>query len=171
MKKLVDLELKDILAFVLNSKKLSEKLGNYITDMCYGSIAKKISKSKSLNYSYVVFGTSYVSIGDYRLFLDDMKSYVKQYSCSESFEKLLKQTNDLFNSKSNLANHFMDKLCAKFYEEEIKPELDYAESMIESVWNKRFTNSDLINYMEFFTNEIENVYLDDEEKPFEINYL
>ena len=172
MKKLVTLSHAEILPYILNSKELSEKFEERICDceMMYLEEKMNCFTSGSINYCYGVYNdNNYFRVVDNFEFLNGVQKCIDMYGASLVVENKFKQCEKLV--ESNLFDYHIKELGRLFFKEEILKDIEYLEDISYKITNKEYDNQLLIDRVEDFTDEIEDVYINSKNKLCTTKYL
>lgn len=153
---------------VLSSSKLSERFSNYIYDCEMDYISDKIDcfPSNSITYYISAYEPSYIKVIDASDFLDGVQKSAKYFGCSERLDALIKQCYAL--KYKNLFAYMVNKLAKMYFDEEIKPTLDFVERCSYAIHCKDADDC-LIDYIECFVDcHCDNVYINEDNELIEI---
>lgn len=172
MKKLVTLSHAEILPYILNSKELSEKFDERICDCEMSYLEEKMNcfVNGSVKYSYGVYNdNNYFRVVDNSEFLNGVEKCIDMYGASLVVENKFEQCKKLVNT--NLFDYHIKELGRLFFKEEILKDIEYLEDISYKITNKEYDNQLLIDRVEDFTDEIEDVFINSENKLCEMKYL
>lgn len=149
MKKLVSLSNKEILNYVMSSKELREKFDKYISDCEMSWIGEKTDcfRGNAANWSLGVFSYNYFEVNNCDKFVDGVEQSLSCFGGTEQLEKLLKQCKRLWGT--NLYEYMVGKLCDMYYEQELKPIIDWLEKASMYIYDEE-ANNDLLSYLDCF---------------------
>lgn len=156
MKKLVSLSDKEILNYVMSSDELRRKFDEYISEGEMNWIGEKTDcfRGGAADWSLGVYSYNYFEVKDCDKFVDGVEQSVSCFGGTEQIEKLIKQCKRLWGT--NLYEYMVGKLCDMYYEQELKPIIDWLEKVSGYIYNKE-ANEDLLDYIDCFADS----YLDD----------
>jgi hypothetical protein len=172
MKKLVSLSHAEILPYILNSKELSEKFEERICDCEMSYLEEKLNCfiNGSVNYCYGVYNNNnYFRVVDNFEFLNGVQNCINMYGASLIVENKFEQCKKLV--ESNLFDYHIKELGRLFFKEEILKDIEYLEDISYKITNKECDNQLLIDRVEDFIDEIEDVYINSENKLCTTKYL
>lgn len=172
MKKLVSLSDKEILKYILNSNELSDRFEKRICDCEMWYLEDKINcfKSGSIKYCYGAYNNNnYFKVVDNFEFLNGVQNCINMFGASLIVENKFKQCKKLV--ESNLFEYHIKELARLFFREEILKDIEYLEDISYKITNKEYDNQLLIDRVDEFTSEIEDVYVNSENKLCTIKYL
>lgn len=161
MERLQDLNNDKALNYILASKTLSRRFDEYINDCEMDYIDDKLScfPSGCMDYSIGAYDRNYIKVKDASDFLDGVQRCVKNFGCTERLDALIKQCYAL--KYKNLFAYMVGKLSRVFFEEEIKPTIDYIEECGYAIYCSDAKDC-LTNHVECFVDcHCDNVYIDD----------
>lgn len=168
MIKLCDINDDIALRKILSSPKLSRRFDEYINDCEMDYIDDKLScfPSGCMDYCIGAYDRNYIKVKDASDFLDGVQKCVKNFVCTERLDALIKQCYAL-KYKNSFA-YMVGKLSRVFFEEEIKPTIDYIEECGYAIYCSDAKDC-LTNHVECFVDcHCDNVYVDDNNELIEI---
>lgn len=172
MKKLVSLSHAEILPYILNSKELSEKFDERICDCEMSYLEEKMNcfVNGCVKYSYGVYNdNNYFRVVDNSEFLNGIEKCIDMYGASLVVENKFEQCKKLVNT--NLFDYHIKELGRLFFKEEILKDIEYLEDISYKITNKEYDNQLLIDRVDDFTDEIEDVFINSENKLCTMKYL
>ena len=172
MKKLVTLSNEEILKYILDSHELSERFEKCICDCEMLYLEDKINcfSSGSINYCYGVYNdNNYFRVADNFKFLNGVQNCINMFGASLVVENKFEQCKKLVDS--NLFDYHIKELGRLFFKKEILEDIEYLEDISYKITNKEYDNQLLIDRVEDFTDEIEDVYINSENKLCTMKYL
>lgn len=165
MKYLKDMGRKEALSVILSKQTLSDLLKNRIIS---GEIdffmddKLRCFEHGSTDYEIGIFNLNYMYVKDDWKFLEGVKKSVKSYGGSEKLEKLLAQCEKLYGT--NLFSYMVNNLCDLYFNEEIKPIVDYVEKCDMAIYNKDVDCELLDDYLDIMIEDYgEDYYIEDGE--------
>lgn len=153
---------------VLSSSKLSERFYEYIynCEMDYVSDKLDCFPSNSITYCIGAYEPSYIKVIDASDFLDGVLKCAKCFDCSERLDALIKQCYAL--KYKNLFAYMVNKLAKMYFDEEIKPTIDFIERCSYAIHCKDVDDC-LIDYIECFVDCCcDNVYVNEDNELIEM---
>lgn len=149
MKKLVSLSNKEILTYVLSSSELRDRFDKYIYEgeMDYLSDKTSCFKGRAANWQLGTCCHNYFEVKDCDEFVAGVAESIRCFGGTEKLTKLTKQCERLWGS--NLYEHMVDKLCEMYYEQELKPIINWIEQVSMYIYNEE-PHEDLFDYVDYF---------------------
>ena len=166
MKKLLSFPQEYILNKIFNSKELSEKFDNYISDVAMDYVSDKLAcfSHNAVDYSIGVYNSNYFRVKDAGEFLIGVFKSIRNFGSSEELEKLCNLCEKLQERGSNLYEYHVCKLAEMYFEQELEQDVKYAEGLSFAIYQKDETNKDLLFQLENFEWELDNIYVDSQDK-------
>lgn len=164
MKKLLSFQDEYILKKVLNSDELRQKFDDCISDNALSYIDEKLScfKGECIEYEIGFCCYNYLKVKNAIEFLIGVRKSIDYFGSTERLEKQCSLCEKLENS--NLFNYHIKKLCDMYYEEELKPEIDYASELSYAIYNKDEKNKELQFQLEIFEWALDGIYVDNQDR-------
>lgn len=175
MKFLNELTTSQVVSIVLGNKTLAEKFYDriYESEMdMYLNEKLDCFENGCVNYEIGVYCPCHFSIkrddwGCHYDFLVGVENCIKNFCSSERVERLARQCRKL--TQSNLFMSKVKKLCELFYEDEIKPIVEFVEECSYSIHNQDVTDTNLYDYIDLFVeNYGEDYYVEDDGRVFKV---
>ena len=162
MKKLLSFSQEYILNKVLNSKELSEKFDNCISDNTMYYVSDKLACfcHNAVDYSIGVYNPNYFRVKDANKFLFGVYKSISSFCSSKKLEQLYNLCEKLKERGSNLYEYHVTKLAQMYFEQELEQDVKYAEDLSFAIYQKDETNKELLFQLENFEWTIDNIYVD-----------
>lgn len=161
MKKLVSLSNKEILNYVMSSKELRENLDEYISRCEMDWVGEKLAcfSYRGADWSIGAYNHNYLRVRDCDEFVASVEKSISYFDCTEQLRKLVKQCKRLWGT--NLYDYMVGKLCDMYYEQELKPIVEWMEKCSYYIYNED-ANDDLLDYIDCFADSyLDDIYLND----------
>lgn len=166
MKRITTFNEKAILNFIFSSKKLSEKLKDYIYNTEFDYINEKLDCFDGVDYSIGLYNRNYLTIKNSQKFINGVSESIYKFGCSNKLDKLYKQCEKL--RYTNLFEYMCKKLCAVYYKEEIETICNDVERLLGDIDNNKFSPI-LLDYVEYFADcYLQNIYINNDSEIIEI---
>jgi len=175
MKYLNELETAEAVSVIVNNQTLAEKFYQRIYEGemdLYLSDKLDCFKNGCVDYEIGVYNRNYFRIkrddwGCHYDFLTGVEECIRCFCSSERVEKLAKQCRRL--TQSNLFMHKVKQLCEMFYEDELKPIVEFVEECSMAIQSKDTTDTNLFDYVDLFVeNYGEDYYIEDDGRVFRV---
>lgn len=166
MKKLLSFPQEYILNKVLNSKELSEKFDNCISDVAMTYVSEKLAcfSRYAVDYSIGVYNPNYFRVKDAGEFLFGVYKSISSFGSTKKLEQLYNLCEKLKERGSNLYEYHVTKLAQMYFEQELKQEVEYAEDLSFAIYQKDEANKELLFQLENFEYKLDNIYVDSQER-------
>lgn len=161
MKKLITLPDKEILSYVMSSKELRSKFEEYVSESEMNWIGEKTDcfRGGAADWSLGAYSYNYFDVKNYDKFVDGVSESIRCFGGTEQLEKRLNQCKHLWGT--NLYEYMVGKLCEMYYEQELKPIIDWIEKVSMHIYNEE-ANDDLLDYLDCFADcYLDDIYLND----------
>ena len=170
MKKITTLSSEKILTIIINNKMLSEKFENYIYDVEMEHIRDKLNLFTNIEYSLGAYGhDNHLTVKNSIDFVAGVGKSICYYGCSDKLQKLYDKCCSL--ELTNLFDYNVNKLCELYYNEEICPTIKMIENIGYGLYDKTITQ-EMFEYLDNFVESyMDNVFINDENKPIMITEL
>lgn len=168
MRKINEFSTRDALHYILSSKVLSRRFDEYIYEGEMDYITDKLScfPSGSIDYCVGVYEPSSIKVCNASDFLDGVLKCTGSFGCTEKLNALINQCYAL--KYKNLFAFMVNKLAKMFFDEEIKPTIDFLEQCSYAIHSKD-ANDNLLAFVELFVDcHCDNVFIDDNNELIEM---
>lgn len=166
MKKLLSFPQEYILNKIFNSKELSEKFDNYISDVAMDYVSDKLAcfSHNAVDYSIGVYNSNYFRVKDADEFLFGVYKSISSFGSTKKLEQLYNLCEKLKERGSNLYEYHVTKLAQIYFEQELEQDVQYAEDLSFAIYQKDETNKELLFQLENFEWELDKIYVDSQDK-------
>lgn len=152
MKALNSLNENELLAKIYESKKLTDKLSNFITTTENEYLSDICNCLEGCRYSIGFYNQNYITVTDSVLFLQSVGNIIDNFGASEKLEKIYNKAHKLF--ETNLFEYTIEQLSDEMLSY-FKDMCDYVENVCYKIYCNEI-HYDVMGYIESFT----NCYLD-----------
>lgn len=161
MKKLDSFDDEFILKKIYESKKLSDKLSNYIEESEMDYIHEILSCLSGCDYSFGIYTPNWMDVKNSREFVNGVEKAIRSFGGTNKIEKLLSAANKLRDN--NLFDYKVEQLKDAVFDW-INSICDYTEKVIFKIYRNDI-DDDVINYLECFVyNFLDDVYVNSQNK-------
>lgn len=148
---------------VCSIKPLKENLGSYVFESEINDyVMDKIHGLRNVDYCIATYEPSFLHLDSYATdydrydFLVSLSETVKHFGCSDRIESQITKCFKLAKCNSNLFAYEIDRLCEMYFEDDIKPSIDYVvdcsyaiycgkyNENLDSVWECWLDNMDYL---------------------------
>lgn len=173
MKKLAKLSNAEILHYVMGSKRLREKFYRYISDTEMYWIGEKLDAFRtcrgSADWSIGPYSQNYLCVKDHRAFLYAVEEIIKSFSASDAVLRKVAMCNKLRGT--NLFEYHVEKLCELFYEDDLKPVVEFMEKCSYDIHCLN-ESDDLLHYIECFAETfLGDIYINSNNELVRMDYV
>lgn len=173
MKKLNSLPHKEILHYVMQSKRLREKLDSYISETEMDWLEEKLhlfwKYGRCADWSIGPYNPNYFRVMDASAFLYSVEDSMEHFGCSPKLQSMAEQCRKLRDT--NLFAHQVGKLCNLYYEEELHPIVKQIEDCSYDIYCKNETER-LMDYVEIFAdNYLGDIYINSRNQLVRLDYV
>lgn len=175
MKYLNELTTQQVVGLIVNNKTLSEKFYQQIyTSEIDLYLDDKLDcfENGCVCYEIGVYNPNYFRIkrddwGCHYDFLTGVEKCINYFGSSERVEKLARQCRKLM--QSNLFMSKVDKLCEMFYDDELKPIVEFVEECSIALSSKDATDTNLYDYADLFVENFgEDYFVEEDGRVFKV---
>lgn len=165
-----EMESEQALRIILQSDTLRRKFDEYIMDVEMDYITDKLNcfDRSCADWEFGFYNQNHLRVRNenYSDFLAGIRKSASMYGLSEKLYKLLSQTEKL--NGTNLFAYHVEKVCKRFFEEEIEDVREYVEDVSFAMYCKdidKFYELGADSYLECFTDwYLDDYYYDEEEQ-------
>lgn len=173
MKKLNSLPYKEILHYVMQSKRLREKFDQHISEQEMSWLEEKLNLfwkyGRSADWSIGAYNQNYFKVKDASAFLYSVEDSMAAFGYSLKLYNMAEQCKKLRDT--NLFAHQVEKLCNLYYEEELHPIVKQIEDCSYDIHCMNETER-ILDYVEIFAEkDLCDIYINSRNQLVRLDYV